>query len=224
WCPYNGEPNSQKPGYLIELMEVVFHPLGYSIDYQLVPWQRALDLTAEGKTDAAVGAVQGNHGNTIIGNESLGSDETVFVVKEEKSFTYEGINSLSPLRLGFISNYTYDNNGPIDQYLHDRLATGDNIITVHNSKPLKSLFLMLNADRIDAFPENKYVAEFMAMNTSQAEEYQFISSNSGDDVFVAFSPTTRGKQLCKMLDQAVARMKRDGSLAALQARYGISSE
>jgi polar amino acid transport system substrate-binding protein len=56
WMPYNGEPNSDRPGYCIEMLKVIFEPMGYKIDYQIEPWTRATANAEAGKIDAIIGA------------------------------------------------------------------------------------------------------------------------------------------------------------------------
>ena len=40
WCPYNCQPKSQNPGFIIEIAETVFKKAGHTIDYQVMPWAR----------------------------------------------------------------------------------------------------------------------------------------------------------------------------------------
>jgi polar amino acid transport system substrate-binding protein len=45
WYPMNGDPNSDKPGYMIDLAKAIFEPQGIAVDYQLMPWSRAIQET-----------------------------------------------------------------------------------------------------------------------------------------------------------------------------------
>ena len=45
WCPYVCDVKSDKPGYLIEVSNVVFAKLGIEPLYHALGWQKSIDLT-----------------------------------------------------------------------------------------------------------------------------------------------------------------------------------
>jgi len=48
WCPYNCQPDSDKPGYVVEMLREIFPPPTWQLKYQIVPWDRALQQVREG--------------------------------------------------------------------------------------------------------------------------------------------------------------------------------
>ena len=221
WCPYNCEPGSDRPGYLIELMQQVFRERNQEIEYRLLPWQRALNAVEQGLAHAAVGAVAGNHGQTLIGKESLGYDETVFITRHKEAFTYKSPANLDPKKLAVIRDYTYANNGPLDIYLQQRLKNKNNITAITAEEPLKSMFRMLQRRRIDTFPENRFVALYNISNLGLKGKVAIVSTPISDRVYVGFSPDEQGRANLQWFDQKVAQMKQSGALARIMERYGI---
>lgn len=222
WCPYNCQPGGAQPGYLVELLKLAFEPAGYAIDYKILPWKRALSETRSGKIDAAIGAVEGNSLGNLLGKEVLGHDKTVLVTRSGDSLDYVSPGSLDRLALGVIENYTYDNNGPLDAYLAQRAKQDDRISVIHQSRPLDVLFRMLQRGRIDAFPENLYVAQYMAAAMGLEKSVKFVSTGVGDRIYIAFSPNSRGAGLLAQFDQRIAQMRADGTLNRVLEKYGIS--
>ncbi len=55
WCPYNCEPGSAKPGYVIELAKIIFEKKGYEFDYKMMPWEQAKSDALQGKMSGAIG-------------------------------------------------------------------------------------------------------------------------------------------------------------------------
>ena len=55
WCPFNCQPNSTYPGYMIEIAQQVFAEYNININYQVIPWSRALRLCRAGIISAVVG-------------------------------------------------------------------------------------------------------------------------------------------------------------------------
>ncbi|WP_157729877.1 transporter substrate-binding domain-containing protein [Bacterioplanes sanyensis] len=56
WYPMNGDPQADKPGFMIEIAKAIFEPQGITIDYRLMPWERALSEVRAGRIDCVVGA------------------------------------------------------------------------------------------------------------------------------------------------------------------------
>src|SRR5690349_12435671 len=56
WCPYACEPNSDKPGFMVEIAKEVFSSKGHTVKYELLNWARAIKATRIGRFDGIVGA------------------------------------------------------------------------------------------------------------------------------------------------------------------------
>lgn len=221
WCPYNCEPGSERPGYLVDVLREVFAPLGVTVRYRVMPWKRALYETERGRIDAALGAVAGDRGNNIIGREPLGVNETVLVVRRAQGLEYRRPQDLSGLTIGVVADYSYDSEGPLDRYLAKRAATEDGIYVVRRQQPLASLLAMLTSNRIDVFPENRYVVVHALAELGYDDDVKLLETGVGDSVYIAFTPDERGRQRLKLLDQGVRALRADGRLRAIMARYGI---
>lgn len=56
WPPYNDEPKSNKPGYMIVVLMEIFLRQGYQLDYQTLSWEDSLEAVRRGQFNAVVGA------------------------------------------------------------------------------------------------------------------------------------------------------------------------
>ena len=223
WCPYACDEHEDTPGYLIEIAEHVFTPAGYDVTITFLPWSRALKSTFQGKYDGAASAVRGNAGNNLIGKQSLGRDSTSVVMLKNAPNTFETLNDLDQLRIGVISDYTYDNHGQVDRYIAKRRANKDNITTIHSDEGAQLLLKMLKKGRIDAFFENQHVTYYNAKQLHLLDSIKTFPTGQGDDIFIAFTPNERGKKLMKIFDEGVATMKKNNHLKPILDKYGIPS-
>lgn len=219
WCPYNCEPGTHRPGYLVDILHEVFAPLGVSVEYSVVPWKRALVSVEKGLIDAALGAVSGNRGRNLIGKEALGVDETVLVVRAGEAFDYRDPASLDGLRMGVIANYTYDAHGPLDAYLAQRIQGGRDISVIHQEQPLASLLAMLHRSRIDVFPENRYVAQYAIEQSGYSGRVSMVPTGAADSIYVAFTPSAKGRRNLEILDAGVRRLRENGKFSQILERY-----
>lgn len=221
WCPYNCEPDSEEPGYLIDVLREIFEPRGVTVEYRVMPWKRAVFETELGRIDGALGAVAGDRGRNLIGEEGLGTNATVIVVRRGEAFEYTGPDSLNGRTIGIVADYSYDSGGGLDRYLRQRRAVGDALYVVRQDDPLRSLFAMLARGRIDAFPENRYVARYAMGNMELLDSVSLVETGQGDAVYVAFSPNDRGRRFVGQLDAGIRRLRASGRLAEIMASYGI---
>ncbi len=222
WCPYNCEPNSKHPGYLIELAFAVYEPLGYKVIYKKMPWKRALYSAKNGIINAAVGAVIGDVSDNIYGTKSLGRDETVAIVRKGEIFKYKNPTSFDGKILGIITNYTYDNNGVIDKYIEKRGKEEKGSLTkLYHQKSLDSLFQMLILKRIDVFLENKFVALYKAKQLGYLDEVEIVETGAGDTICFAFTPDEQGKKLANLLDNGIIKLRKSGKLKVILSKYGL---
>ena len=224
WCPYNCEPGSDRPGYLIDVLREVFEPLGIAVHYRVMPWKRALYETERGRIDAALGAVAGDRGNNIIGREPLGLNETVLVVRRGQALEYRRPKDLTGLTIGVVADYSYDSEGPLDSYLAKRRAAEAGVYVVRRQEPLESLLAMLTSDRIDVFPENRYVVVHALSRLGYADHVKLLETGVADSVYIAFTPDERGRRHLELLDRGVRQLRASGRLRAIMARYGIHQD
>lgn len=221
WCPYNCEPEAELQGYLLDVLRAVFSPLGIQIEYRVMPWTRALVETERGLVDAAVGVVRGNHGRNLIGEEPLGRDETVLIVRAGEEFQFSRPQDLDDMAIGVIAGYSYDGLGPFDAYLAIRHVEDSDIYIIHHDQPLQSLFSMLGDGRIDVFPENRYVATYAIRQLGLEQSVSLLDTGLGDDIFVAFTPDSEGEAHLTILDEGVRRLRDSGQFADILTRYGL---
>ncbi len=78
WYPYNGEPDSEKPGYIIEIADYIFKKAGHQIDYKIVNWARTRIEVESGKWNGAVGALYDDCPGCIFSEEELGIIQNTF--------------------------------------------------------------------------------------------------------------------------------------------------
>ncbi|MCC5810591.1 MAG: transporter substrate-binding domain-containing protein [Ectothiorhodospiraceae bacterium] len=221
WCPYNCEPHDENRGYLVDLLEEVFTPHGFAIEYRVMPWARALIEVERGLIDGVLGVVRGNQGGTLIGDEPVGRDETVLVVRRGEEFEYSRPDDLDDKAIGRIAGYSYDGLGPFDAYLAVRSYDSREIYVIHHDKPLESLLSMLQDGRIDVFPENRYVANHTIYRLGLYGAVSMLETGLGDDIFVAFAPNETGERKLAILDEGVRALKDSGRFADILSRYGI---
>ena len=223
WCPYNCLPSEQHRGYMIDIAAQVFAEAGFRVRYEVMPWSRALREVHDNRIDGAVGATHQNGRGLVFGREPLGVDHTVIALRAGAELEYRGPRSLDTLRIGVISNYGYDNGGPIDKYLYNRARSSpDSIFVISTAQALPQLVRMLLREHIDAVLANSNVLAYTLKSMGTIAKVKVVDTNAYDSVWIAFSRTERGRFLARLLDRGLLRLRKDGSLNRILSTYGLS--
>jgi len=222
WMPYYGATDPNKPGYMIELAERVFAPMGIEIDFEVIPWNRAIALTARGESHCIVGAVKNDAPDFLYHARPVGIDWVNFYVRGDDEWRYRGVSSLKGRRTGIIAEYAYGNDylGP---YFADP-ANAPYVVEVFGNYPLIQLITLLRHGRIDAFLENGDVIDFY-QSRQPSPEFLKSAGRLGHEnpMYFGCSPMlpNTGKFILEALDKGIEVERASGRLRVLLAKYSL---
>lgn len=217
WCPYNCEPSAEKPGYMVEIMRMVFADPG--LNYQLMPWSRAVEEARARRIDAVAGATAADGEGLVFGKESVGVTTNVIITRRGEKWRYAGSQSLEGKRLAVVKDYSYGE--ALDAYIQAHagdsnrleLASGDNV----TDQNLKKLL----AGRVDAVVEDMNVAEFTLAAQAMDGLVEMQAIDTGTPLYIAFAPGPDAAEKAAKLDTAIVALRRSGDLTRMLGRYGL---
>lgn len=217
WCPFNCEPNTSMPGYVVEILNNVFNKAGHKIDYQILAWNRALTETQEGKFTAVIAASEKELANGV-NTVSIGSSKNCFFVKRGSTFKFNGLESLKGHKVSIIKDYKYGDE--IDAEIAKR---PDGFDAAFGDNPLVSNIRKLQADRTEIVLENDTVFSY----TSSMEKLlgKFISAGClpDDKLFVSFSgKNPKSAEYVKIFNEGLEAMRKSGELKPILEKYGVT--
>lgn len=222
WPPYNDEPKSIKPGYMINVLLEIFLPQGYTLDYQTLSWTESLDAVRKGRVHAVVGAARDDAPDFIFPRESFGVSNTAFFVKGGSAWKYAGPASLEKVRLGVIESYAY--NDELDPYLAAHKGTR-RIVEAKGDEPLLALIRMLQNDQIDVIAEdtNVMLATLIAGKVPMGSLVGAGACKEKSTLYVAFSPKNpKSRELADKFDAGIKALRDSGKLNAILGLYGLT--
>jgi polar amino acid transport system substrate-binding protein len=220
WCPINCEPGSAEEGIGIELARKVFEPLGYKVNYVVVPWARALSDAMEGKTDAVIGANNTDEPRLKFPKSAVYNMTDDFYMLKEKAVPFSNLSSLGGQRFGIIKEYGY--NEELTRFLEQRRSKPGMVQEVSGDDALTQNIRKLQAGRIDVLVESRAVMDFTLNRKKLADSIVRVGGLPQGDVFLAFSPAKPDSgELTKKFDEGVARLKASGDIEKIYARYGL---
>lgn len=223
WCPYNCEPGSEKPGFIIEIAQKIFAEHSINVEYRLLPWTRAIEETREGKHTAIIGAAHGDAPDFIFPKISVGKAVTAFFVKKENSWRFSGIESLHNMSLGVISGYSY--NDDLDTYIDENRQNLSLVQEVSGDNALEANFNKLQLNRVSVVAENTAVAAYTLSTMGLTDK--IISAGDSpaddqDDIFLAFSPAhPRSQNYAAIMDAGLKKLEDSGEMQKILLHYGL---
>ncbi|WP_354623611.1 transporter substrate-binding domain-containing protein [Psychromonas sp. MME2] len=217
WYPYNGDEKS--PGYGIEIAKHIFQAAGHKIIYKIMPWNRAIKKTREGKFNAIIGAMKEEAPDFIFPEEEFGISEEMFFAKKGSTWRYNGIKSLQGINIGLIKDYSYGNE------LEDFFADNpDKTQYAQVTKPLEMNIKKLLYGRVDVIIEDPVVLAQTSMQMGLSEQLIKVGKTTqADKVYVSFSPNiAKSKEYAEIYTEGIRKLQASGELEKILAKYHLT--
>ncbi|MBF0452655.1 MAG: transporter substrate-binding domain-containing protein [Candidatus Magnetomorum sp.] len=219
WCPYNCEPGSDNPGYMIEIAQKTLGKQNHTIDYQSMPWARALKQTREGIFVAVVGAYIEDAPDFLFA-DYLGTSTMIFYGRKDSTWKFDGVDSLKTVNLGVVRNYAYT--PELDKYIAEnskqkavQLASGEDALEVNIKKLIRS--------RIDVFVANEMVFGYHIKQAGRSvDDFKHCGVLSTDKVHMAFSPKNpNSKAYVETVNNGLKMLRTSGELKKILDKYNV---
>lgn len=222
WYPYNTDPQSPKPGYVVEMLRAIYGAQHLTLDYQELPWTRCVALANNGTINAGLGALKSSDKSLLYPAEPCGGCIMTIYTLAGSAWHFNGVPSLASTNLACIADYNYT--PEIDAYLLQNKGDSTKVTVISGDGALTQAIHMLQKGRVGAVVEDKNVFSAQ-LDTLGLKASDFSGTPAGPVVYcyIAFSPVRPdSKTYAAMWDQGVQRMRKDGTLAALLAKYNVS--
>ncbi len=224
WCPYNCNPKSPHPGFMVDIAKQAFAKHNIDVVYSIVPWTRAIEETRKGQHSAIIGAAFGDAPDFIFPQIPQGFVQNHFYVKKGGTWRYSGADSLKNIIIGVIADYSYSDE--MDQYISKykldpekiSMISGDNALGINISK--------LKRDKIGTVLEGKYVMDYyLSQNNMKGtlDDAGTLPPSKDDFLHIAFSPKDKkqARRYAQILSEETAKMRASGELARILDIYGL---
>ncbi len=208
--------NGSLTGLLVDLTREAFRRIGRQVDIKLMPWPRCLADMKDGKADAVVTIFKTPEREAQFDfsrEEMLRQTESLFVRKGTIIHYNGDLRALAGKRVGVVYQTSY---GPrLDGALADSLFGA-----VETQRNMGDLVKMLAHGRIDVVPGDRGrilgAAATIGVSDQIVELPPPVETVPG---YLAFSRVNDMGTLGQSFDEALRAMKKDGSYAAILAKY-----
>jgi polar amino acid transport system substrate-binding protein len=214
WMPYTGQPADEQPGYVVEILRTVFEAKGYTIDYQIMPWDAAIKAAEVGEIEGVIGANQKEAQNLIVPKEAVGVSSIGLYTRKDNPWKYEGIPSLVGNKLGVSAGYSYWKE--LDAFIAKQ---GPEIVTFSGDAPLLDAIKQLDQGQLSLIVETQAVWLWNIKKSGRSnKDYRAAFVQIGEPIYVAFSPKAPAAY-GQILSAGLEELRADGRLATILKKY-----
>jgi len=221
WCPYNCDPASDHPGYMIEVVKAIFEP-EYKIEFAEMNWARALEETRKNRSQAVLAAAKSDAPDLIYPELHFGVSTFCFYTRKGDSWAFSGYPSLEGIKLAIINSYSYGEG--LDSYLkrygndptHVDMVAGNDALTVNLKK--------MQRDRVRVDVDDEYVVRYvLSKEPALAIDVRKAGCDTSDLIFVGFtSKHPKAALWAKQFTDGLRQLRQSGRLKTILAGYGLT--
>jgi len=220
WYPINGIPDSDKPGYMIEIAQMIMAEHGHTVEYRIMPWKRSVQQVRDGSFDCVVGAYKEDAPDFLFPDDAWGSIASSFYVKKGSDWLYKGMESIKSVKVGVIGGYAYSDT--FDEYILE--SKGSSMVQVINANnALEQNIKKMLKGRIDVVLESHLVMEAKLKTMGLSNEVAFAGELvAAEDMYIACSPArSTSKEYTKYFSEGIRKLRSSGKLKQILDKYGL---
>lgn len=223
WCPYNCNPESVRPGFLVELAKRALYIYGIDVEYRMIPWSQALEEVSDGKVDGIIG-ISNPKGKKLLSTElPLDYSSSSAFTRVDTDWTYDGISSLRGKKIGVIMDYKIDES--INQYIGSNYTVNPGMFVIEDgaNAVIDSIANLIDKET-DVYIEDERVIQYYSQETGLAKSIRNAGKMTKEKlpVYIAFSADIPNiKKYISYLEEGIASLKATGEYDELRAKYNM---
>lgn len=209
WSPWSGKevPNN---GFVLHIVREVFENAGYKVNYQFVPWKRAIIILEKGKVDASAYWYKDEKRDAFAyHSEPVTNEKQVFFYKKTTPVNdWNSLEDLKGFKIGLSRGITYPEE--LQNLIDSKVLTGE----VVNDDLLN--FRKLVHGRIDLFPGaevagNEILSKEFPPDTQETIGYSSkpLSVTTGHILFSKKSP--KAEEYLKVFNEGLQKIRESGT-------------
>lgn len=217
WCPFNCEPNSDKEGYVMEIIRSSFGQ-NHIIEYKLASWTDALKQVEVGSADCVIGASTTESPNSIYMEKTIGRTIVAMWVRKDNPWRYEGPSSISNISIATQEGWEY-----ISHEFNQAIKKHKKLTYLSGERAIEDGIALLDSGKVDMYIESSSVFEYKTNTKGIRGKFAEAGYTSSPvDLYIACSPVkTSTNVIVGILDRNLTIIRKNGKLATILKKYGI---
>jgi polar amino acid transport system substrate-binding protein len=198
-------------GYSWEVFKESFFTMGYSIEYAIVPWPRAIKLLEYGRAELLFPISKSDERLAIFdfSRESTNAVDYVIYLPENSNFKWNGYSSLNGEVIGVKRGFNY---GKKWKYLKT--------VTKYDIGTISEGFQMLDKGRLDGFIGYKNGWDYVLKQKGWERKFKKTSIiDSSLEYVVSLKGIEKNRFLLEVYDKGKKKLIENGRLGEIKQRW-----
>jgi polar amino acid transport system substrate-binding protein len=223
FCPYHCADTEtgkleEQPGYIYEIVQAVFEAQGHTVKIAIRPFLRAIKETREGKFTGILGTTKEHIPDFVFPDQEQGGGQACMYVKAGNPWRYEGVPSLSEVRLGVMIGAHF---AEFQEYVEQHQGT-DAVQLVGGENATEKNVKKLLAGRVDVIHEGADTLAYFLKQQGWEDRIQQAGCIRTFRLYTAFSPALpQSREYARILSEGMEALRESGQLQAILDKYGL---
>lgn len=225
FCPYLCDASKEdgKNGYVVEVLNAIFAPAGYELEFHRVPYVRGIRMTEQGHYDGMPMLNSHSSQEILLSDELIGTLVQNFYVKKGNPWRYQGTLSLENIVVGSILGYNYTMVDPDYEAYLRRYQHTDRVDYVAGVDPSLINIRKILAGRTTTFNECADLVDYLSLKEGLVGQLEIAGTLGQGANYMGFSPTrTDAAKLLEIFDRGIVELRASGRLREILSDYGLS--
>ncbi|GAA0414948.1 transporter substrate-binding domain-containing protein [Cocleimonas flava] len=227
WCPYSCMeddhseiPHSKRPGYELDIINLIFNKQGIKFDYLFMPWARAITEATAGRLDALLSPGKKEAPGLMFPEESIGELKWCFYTLAGSKWNYSGVDSLEKVTLGYLEGNVVS--AEVQDYIDKHKDNSLLVQPSYQTNWIDMNFNKLAMGRITAILDEQYTLDYHIKETGKTSNFRKAGCLNSESMYIAFSPENpRAKEYTEIFDAGLRRLRASGELKTILENYGL---
>jgi polar amino acid transport system substrate-binding protein len=231
WAPMTIFPSQESPerGFIIDMLEQVYIPKGYKLEYYEVPLARGLDMVQEGLCDMLPEYLFSKYSdhNFVYAAEATFTYVTAFVVRRGDLWRYQDIASIQGKRIATGPGWDYSSMS-VDYQKHIDDPKNSSLIEIiaGDDDVIDRVLSMIRDGRVDVYADNELVLQYALNRLNLNDKLEVVRPGLEKKlverpIFSRKIPVKKRQQLIKIWNEGRVLMKGEKEKTLLK-KYNVS--
>ncbi len=220
WCPFNCEPGSERPGFMVEIAREALAIHGHTVNYDIMNWARSLEYVQSGRINGVIGTDEVESPDLVFG-PPIGTYQEAVAFRAGEARQIGTSEAIEGLRIGAIKGYEYID--MVADYMEQNSGSSSLVQVLSGDNALEQNLRKLLAGRVDLVPEEHAVLAYTLSSMSISSDVEVALDPETSDLFIAFSPALeKSETYASQLTSGLEQLRASGRVAEIKSLYGLS--
>jgi polar amino acid transport system substrate-binding protein len=206
---------SSDRGMIIDMLEEIYKPKGYTLEFYEVPLARGLDMVAEGLCDMLPEYLYSKNAEKgfVYASEPSFAYPSAFVIRRDDPWRYHGIQSIKGKRVATGPGWDYSSMSPdYQRYIDNPKNSALVEVIAGYDDVIDRAFQMIKNKRVDLYADNELVLQYVLNRLKMNDDLMIVHPGLEKKlvempIFSKKIPTAKRQKLMNIWNQGRLSLK-----------------